>query len=83
MESNDKEGGSVREGTNEKNKEINDYPIVLSAKHLMEILDIGKRKAYELMDEEGFPLVRIGTKTKRVARDDFFKWLSDQKKKRI
>jgi hypothetical protein len=62
-----------------KIKEKEDYPMVLTAQHIQEILGVGKRIAYELMDRPDFPLVRIGKKLKRVARDDFFEWLSDQK----
>lgn len=51
-----------------------DYPLVLTAKHVAEILGISKRKAYEVMEERGFPLVRIG-RAKRVGRDAFFEWL--------
>lgn len=56
-------------------KRKEDYPIVLTVKEVMEILGIGKRKAYELMDQPGFPCVKIGEKLKRVNRDAFFRWL--------
>jgi hypothetical protein len=42
---------------------------------VMEILRIGKRVAFEVMDEEDFPCIKIGTKLKRVNRDDFFEWI--------
>jgi excisionase family DNA binding protein len=51
-------------------KRKEDYPIVLTVKEVMEILGIGKRIAYELMDQTDFPTVRIG-KLKRVNRDAF------------
>lgn len=56
------------------------YPIILEVKHIQEILGIGKRRAYELMDLKDFPLIKLG-RTKRVQRDQFFKWLEDQSKK--
>jgi hypothetical protein len=55
----------------------NDYPLILTAKHLSEILSISKRKAYEIMEFEGFPLVRLG-RSKRVGRDAFFTWLENK-----
>lgn len=58
-----------------KVKEKKDYPLVLTAKEVQEILNVGRRVAYELMDEEDFPCVRLGNKLKRVGRDDFFDWL--------
>nr|WP_276532477.1 helix-turn-helix domain-containing protein [Cytobacillus horneckiae] len=62
-----------RKDNNNKVKAREDYPITLEARHVQEILGIGKRKAYELMDENGFPCVKIG-RLKRVNRDKFFDW---------
>lgn len=61
-------------------KRKEDYPIVLTVKEVMEILGIGKRVAYELMDQPGFPLVKIGDRLKRVNRDAFFEWMDKQGK---
>ncbi|SMO54433.1 helix-turn-helix domain-containing protein [Melghirimyces algeriensis] len=54
-----------------------DYPLILKAEHVAEILGISKRKAYEVMDYTDFPLVRVG-RSKRVGRDAFFKWIERQ-----
>ncbi len=59
-------------------KKREDYPLVLTVKEIMEILGIGRRVAYELMDQKDFPTVRIGEKLKRVNRDQFFTWLDKQ-----
>jgi excisionase family DNA binding protein len=59
----------------QKTKE--DYPMVLTVNEVREILRIGKRVAYELMDRDDFPTVRIG-KLKRVNRDEFLKWLQSE-----
>lgn len=56
-------------------KRKEDYPLVLTVNEVMEILGIGRRKAYELMDQPGFPCIRIGEKLKRVNRDAFFEWI--------
>lgn len=66
-----------REGviTMENTKE--DYPLILKASHLAEILDITAPTAYKLMKQETFPTIVIG-RCKRVLRDEFFKWLEGQ-----
>lgn len=56
-------------------KRKEDYPLILTVNEVMEILGIGKRVAYELMDQPGFPCIRIGEKLKRVNRDMFFEWI--------
>jgi excisionase family DNA binding protein len=55
-----------------KNK--NDFPIVLNAKDICEILKISKPTAYELMGRKEFPLLKFG-RSKRVFRDEFFEYL--------
>jgi excisionase family DNA binding protein len=59
-------------------KKIEDYPLILTAEHIAEIMGISKRVAYELMEYKGFPLIRVG-RLKRVNREAFFKWLEEQK----
>lgn len=51
-----------------------DYPIMLKVDHVAEVLGVAKRTAYEIMDQKGFPLVKIGRK-KVVPRDAFFNWI--------
>jgi excisionase family DNA binding protein len=51
-----------------------DYPLILTADHIAEIMGVSRRIAYEMMEYKGFPLVRIG-RLKRVNRDSFFYWL--------
>ncbi|MGG4267393.1 helix-turn-helix domain-containing protein [Peribacillus simplex] len=58
--------------------EKKDYPMVLTAEELSQILGISKRVAYEIMDEKGFPLIRI-RRSKYVNREDFFNWLENKK----
>lgn len=54
-----------------------DYPLILTASHIMEILGISKSKEYDFMEYSGFPLIRLG-KNKRVSRDAFFQWIDQQ-----
>lgn len=55
----------------------NDYPIMLKVDHVAEVLGISSRKAYDIMDQKGFPLVKIGRR-KVVPRDAFFNWLEKE-----
>jgi excisionase family DNA binding protein len=56
-------------------KEKSDYPLILTVEEIQEILCIGKNTAYELMDQQGFPCIKIG-RLKRIPRDQFFEWIS-------
>jgi predicted DNA-binding transcriptional regulator AlpA len=58
-------------------KNIEDYPITMTAKDVSQILGISPRVAYDIMEAEDFPLIRIG-RHKKVHRDKFFQWM-DQK----
>jgi excisionase family DNA binding protein len=57
-----------------------DYPMVMQVEHVAEVLDISKRVAYELMERQDFPLIRVG-RLKRVNRDSFFQWLEGANEK--
>ena len=56
------------------NTELENYPIILTAAEISEILKVLKPTAYELMKRTDFPLITIG-RSKRVLRDSFFQWL--------
>lgn len=58
---------------------VENYPLILKADHVAEILGISKRRAYELMDLTEFPLIKIGS-SKRVQRDKFFKWIETKER---
>lgn len=58
-------------------KSLEDYPMILNAEHIAGILMISKPTAYELMEQTSFPLIRIG-RSKRVLKDKYFNWLSQQ-----
>jgi len=46
-----------------------------SVTEIMNILDIGKNKAYELCNSNRFKIIRIG-RTIRVVKESFDLWLS-------
>lgn len=62
------------------NNKINyhDYPITLDAKIIQEILGLGRRQIYELLNNPPFNVLRIGRLIK-VNRDVFFEWHTGQK----
>ena len=58
--------------------EMEDLPLVLSVDDLVHVLPMSKAGIYNMMDQEGFPLVKIG-KRKLVLRQDLLNWLSESK----
>jgi len=60
--------------------ERNDYPLVLQAKHVTQILGVAKSTTYELFSSPDFPLLQPLTGRKLVYRDEFFKWLDSKQK---
>ena len=56
-------------------KEIIDYPMILKAADVAEILKISKPSAYQVMEQTDFPLIRMENRCKRVLRDSFYNWL--------
>ncbi|GIN38422.1 helix-turn-helix domain-containing protein [Bacillus sp. Gen3] len=55
-----------------------DFPVLLTAVEVSQIIRCSKRVAYEIMDQKGFPLIRV-RRSKLVNRDEFFQWLEKQK----
>jgi predicted DNA-binding transcriptional regulator AlpA len=56
-------------------KDIKEYPVILTAVEVAEILKVSKPTAYQVMDQPGFPLIKLNNRCKRVLRDSFFSWL--------
>ncbi|MDF9507333.1 helix-turn-helix domain-containing protein [Bacillus cereus] len=55
-------------------KMIEQYPPVLDVIHIQEILGIGRRKAYELVNSNEFHIVRVGKRIK-ILKKVFIGWL--------
>ncbi|WP_379153324.1 helix-turn-helix domain-containing protein [Paenibacillus sp. sgz5001063] len=55
-------------------KSTADFPSVLNARDIQQILDIGERQTYELLNSNQFHIVRVGRMIK-VSKDVFLKWL--------
>jgi hypothetical protein len=56
-------------------KQLKDYPFILEVAHIQEIMNIGRRQAYGLVNSGVFRCVRVGRSIK-IPRDGFFHWLS-------
>jgi excisionase family DNA binding protein len=56
-----------------------ELPMFLNAEDISALLKISKPKAYELMKQNGFPLIQFG-RSMRVGRDQFFEWLNQIQK---
>jgi len=54
-------------------------PTILQVSDIQEILKIGRRQAYELVNSGQFHTVRIG-KTIRINKDVFINWLNGELK---
>ncbi|RSK26536.1 DNA-binding protein [Bacillus sp. HMF5848] len=63
-------------------KHIDDYPLMLTAEELKEILQVSKVTAYSIMDQPSFPLIRIG-RSKRVLKKEFLTWLTKQQSNKL
>ena len=57
-----------------KHRTIEEYPIMLTANELMEILRISRSNAYLVMKMKGFPTLRIGDRMV-VSRDRLIAWI--------
>jgi hypothetical protein len=65
-----------------------DYPILLEVKHIQEILGVGRKYAYELVNtteakvlrkkRPEFHVFRVG-KLLKINRDSFFDWIEGKK----
>jgi excisionase family DNA binding protein len=56
-------------------KSIEEYPFILTATDISELMQVGKSKAYDMMEHKDFPLIRDG-RSKRVRKQAFLDWLT-------
>ncbi|TYS68689.1 helix-turn-helix domain-containing protein [Sutcliffiella horikoshii] len=62
-------------------QEVKDkYPIMMTAKHVSEILGVSYHYAYEVMKRKDFPVFPVG-RHKKVNREAFFRWIEEQSHK--
>lgn len=56
-------------------KTYEDYPMVLQAKHIREILGVSEALAYQVLNSKKCPTVRVTEKRMVVPKDSFFQFL--------
>lgn len=61
---------------------IMDKPILYTCKDLQEIFKCGRKKAYEIMNSQGFPSFRINTSL-YVEKSELEKWIGRNRNKNI
>lgn len=54
-----------------------ELPLFLNADLVAETLGIASSSAYELMGEEGFPALRVGTRIV-VPKEQFIQWVNER-----
>ena len=54
-----------------------ELPLFLSAKLVAQTLGVGRATAYELMNEKGFPSIRVGSRIV-VPKEKFRQWVEHQ-----
>lgn len=62
---------------NQNTHTYDELPSVLNAKQLASTLGISRAGAYNLMDEKGFPTLRIGSR-KLVPKAQLVTWIENQ-----
>ena len=58
-------------------KDYNELPLFLNAKIVAGLLGNSQSSAYELMHEDGFPTLQVGTRLV-VPKDQFLRWMQSQ-----
>jgi len=58
---------------------FDELPIFLNAQIIANVLGISESSTYELMNEEGFPSLRVGSRIV-VPRDKFLRWVEENTK---
>lgn len=58
---------------NSKSREMEDYPPILQARHIQELLNVCEAVAYQVMHHADCPTIKMG-KRMVVPRDDFWEF---------
>lgn len=59
-----------------KYKSYDDLPLFLNAETVAQTLGVSPASSYELMHEEGFPTLRIGSRMV-VPKEKFIQWIEE------
>ena len=60
-----------------KFKSYDDLPLFLNAELVAQVLGIAPSSSYELMHEDGFPVLKIGNRMV-VPKEKFVRWVEEQ-----
>lgn len=60
-----------------KFKSYDELPLFLNAKTVAQVLGISQAGAYELLHQEGFPVLKIGSRLV-VPKEKFLSWIEGQ-----
>ena len=61
----------------ENYKSFDELPMMLSVSQVTKVLGISRTRSYELVNEKGFPKIKIGTRIV-VPKDEFKLWIQKQ-----
>ena len=75
--SNNTKGGSAMK---ERYKSFDELPMMISVSQVAKVLGISRTRSYELVNEKGFPKIKIGTRIV-VPKNEFKLWIQKQIKK--
>lgn len=75
--SNNTKGGSAMK---ESYKSFDELPMMISVSQVAKVLGISRARSYELVNEKGFPKIKIGTRIV-VPKDEFMLWIQKEIKK--
>ena len=64
----------------ESYKSFDELPMMISVSQVAKVLGISRTRSYELVNEKGFPKIKIGTRIV-VPKDEFKLWILKQIKK--
>lgn len=76
LSNNTKGGGAMKESY----KSFDELPMMISVSQVAKVLGISRTRSYELVNEKGFPKIKIGTRIV-VPKDELKLWIQKQIKK--
>ena len=60
-------------------KSDDDLPLFLNAEMVAKVLGVSPASSYELMHEDGFPTLRVGSRMV-VPKEEFIRWVKENTK---
>lgn len=63
-----------------KYKTYDDLPLFLNAEMVAAVLGVAPSSAYELMHEDGFPTLRVGSNRMVIPKEKFVQWVEQHTK---